>query len=240
MFAEDLFLINCFIDFFLLYCTKKILKKETTKKRLLLGAILGGSFVVFSYYYDFFLLKIIISILICLVSFGFNSKLDFIKTTSSFYLTSFSLAGITTFILNIFSFTEFPYFLFFVTTIICFIILTFVTKVYKTEKKQQIEDIEIELFNKKKKIKALRDTGNLTGAIIAEYKAIKELLPEEFCENYEKDDEYYSLIGKYKFNIIPAQTISGTELLLALPMGEEKIAISRNKLSNNGRFQAII
>lgn len=240
MFAEDLFLINTIIDFCLLLCVKKILKKKESFWQLLIGSITGSFFTIIIYYYDFFLLNFVVMIIICLISFGFASFLEFIKTIVCLFLVSFSLAGAISFVLSFLRITEFPYVLFFMTIILCFTILTYITKVYKIEQKQEIEEIEIKLFDKTKKIKALRDTGNLTGAIVAEYSAIKELLPEEFCENYEKDDEYYSLIGKYKFDILPMRTISSTELLLALPMGTEKIAIARKKLSNNNKFQAII
>lgn len=88
------FIFNFFIDYLLLYSTKKILKETTTTKRLLLGSLVASSsiFLLFLQLNSLKLLlyKIVISIIIILVTFG---RKNFVKTISHFYLVSIILGG---------------------------------------------------------------------------------------------------------------------------------------------------
>jgi hypothetical protein len=236
MFIEDVFITNTLCDFAILFAVKKLLNKKTKYRFLILGSLLGGIQSLVSYYYSILILNILFGILLVSCVFGYKSLNEFIKVTASFFSVSFCLAGM----IRAVDISTFPVLLFIICSILCYIILSIVDKNKNEIEKQDIIDIEINLFNKTKKLRALQDTGNLTGAIITEYKAIKEILPKEFCESYEQDDEYYSLLGKYKFDIIPMQTVGGTELLLAIPDKDRKIAICRKRLSQTGDFQAIV
>lgn len=94
IYLDYVFIINFFFDFLLLYGTSKILKKVLSLKRLLLGSITGTLTILFLFIslssFELFLLKIILSTIIILVTFG---KKDLFKNLTYFYLLSIILGG---------------------------------------------------------------------------------------------------------------------------------------------------
>ena len=95
VYYENVILLNFLLDYLILYGTKRILKINQSNNRLLLGGILG-SFSTFLLVYkissaELFFLKIGLSILMILVSFGKN---HFFKNMEYFYLLSIILGGI--------------------------------------------------------------------------------------------------------------------------------------------------
>lgn len=99
VFYIDLILIlNFLIDYLILLATSKFLKLQYKSWRLAIGATLGAlySLTFFIPSLDFpqlFFSKVILSIAIVLVSFGFKHLIQFIRTIATFYLTSFILGG---------------------------------------------------------------------------------------------------------------------------------------------------
>lgn len=94
VYLDFVFFINFFFDFLLLFGTSKILKRVVSLKRLLLGSIVGSLSLVFLFY-DFnsiqlFLVKILLSVLIILCTFG---KRNLFANIGYFYLLSIILGG---------------------------------------------------------------------------------------------------------------------------------------------------
>ena len=86
--------LNFFFDFLILFGVRVVLKKNTTLKRLLLGALVG-SLTIFSLFIPFttitlFFLKILLSVVIILTTFG---KKGFFQSILYFYLISIILGG---------------------------------------------------------------------------------------------------------------------------------------------------
>lgn len=169
IYLDLVFIINFFVDFILLYGTKIILKKVTSIKRIIIGSLVGTlttwSLFISLSTIELFILKIILSILIIIITFG---KKDFKNTLFFFYVLSIILGG-TMYLFNI---TEIIQnntvlknkYLFYTILIILltFIIIHIFIKVYKknrliTTTKYQIE---ITINNKKLLLEAILDTGN--------------------------------------------------------------------------------
>lgn len=99
VFYIDLILIlNFLIDYLILLATSKFLKLQYKSWRLAIGAVIGAmySLAFFIPSLDFSQLlfsKILLSIVIVLVSFGFRHLIHFIRTIATFYFTSFILGG---------------------------------------------------------------------------------------------------------------------------------------------------
>jgi len=95
VYLDSLLILNLFIDYFILYGTKKLLKRKTSIKRLILGSIIGSltTFTVFLKLTSLKLLiiKLILSIFIILVTFG---KRNFIENIFYFYIISIIIGGL--------------------------------------------------------------------------------------------------------------------------------------------------
>ena len=94
IYLDVVFLINFFIDFILLYGTKKILKRNTSLKRLLLGSFIGSFTILYIFLelttIKLLIYKLIMSILIIIATFGLkNIKENLIY----FYILSIILGG---------------------------------------------------------------------------------------------------------------------------------------------------
>lgn len=94
VYLDLVFFINFFFDFILLYGTSKILKRVVFLKRLLLGSLVGAISLIFLYLpltsFSLFILKIILSIIIILVTFG---KKNIFQNIMYFYILSVILGG---------------------------------------------------------------------------------------------------------------------------------------------------
>ena len=84
IYTESVFLLNFLLDYMILYGTKRLLKKKTTNKRILLGSLLGSITTIFLYIkissYQLVGIKIILSLLMNLISFG---RKNLIETTKN-------------------------------------------------------------------------------------------------------------------------------------------------------------
>ena len=95
VYLDSLLILNLFIDYFILYGTKKLLKRKTSIKRLILGSIIGSltTFTIFLKLTSLKLLviKLVLSIFIILVTFG---KKNFIENIFYFYIISIIIGGL--------------------------------------------------------------------------------------------------------------------------------------------------
>lgn len=97
IYLDLVFLLNLFFDFLLLLTVNNTLKRNASLKRIFLGACVG-SLSIFTLFFPFttfllFCFKIIMSIFMCVISFGLKDKLYTIQNISYFYMTSTVLGG---------------------------------------------------------------------------------------------------------------------------------------------------
>ena len=155
VYLDSLLILNLFIDYFILYGTKRLLKRKTSIKRLILGSIIGSltTFTVFLKLTSLKLLiiKLILSIFIILVTFG---KRNFIENIFYFYIISIIIGGVL-YLINI----KFNYLS--LLLIIPIIINVYINKIkeYKLNIKNNYI-VEIIIKDKVYKLEGMIDTGN--------------------------------------------------------------------------------
>lgn len=97
LYVDLIIILNFFLDFLLLLGVSLILRKNTSIYKMLLGALFGAVSILSLFInmtsFNLFLLKIIISILMILISFGFKNIKTFIRDITYLYLLSIILGG---------------------------------------------------------------------------------------------------------------------------------------------------
>ena len=98
MYIDEFIILNFVIDYILLSTTSKILKINTTNTRIVLSSLIGELSIISLFinmnYYLYILFKLVISVLMILVCFGYNDIKTFIKNNIYFYIVTFFLGGI--------------------------------------------------------------------------------------------------------------------------------------------------
>ena len=110
LYLDLIFFLNFAFDFLLLMATSIILRRNVKPKRLLLGGLIGGLsiFILFMKInsFELFLFKIIISLLMILVTFGFKDLRYTIKNMYYLYTVSIILGGFLYFLNVQFSYRQ--------------------------------------------------------------------------------------------------------------------------------------
>lgn len=108
IYVDLIFFINFILDLLLLISVSLILRRNVRIIKLILGALIGSLtiFILFTNINSFtlFFIKVLISIIMILVSFGFKNVKYFINNLVYLYLISIVLAGALYFINNSFSY----------------------------------------------------------------------------------------------------------------------------------------
>lgn len=98
IYADVIFLHNSYIDFLLLWLTSGIRKQRTSIWRLVLAALVGGIYSTlylwssFASLYTIFC-KLLISLILIWIAFGFAHPLAYLRNLGVFYLTCFVTGG---------------------------------------------------------------------------------------------------------------------------------------------------
>ena len=108
IYLDIVIIINFFFDFLLLFSVSYILKRNTKIHRLIIGSLIGGvsllSLFINMTSFELFLYKVIISILMIFISFGYKDIKYFINNIIYLYINSIILGGFLYFINNMFSY----------------------------------------------------------------------------------------------------------------------------------------
>lgn len=248
MYAEYLLIENIIINCIILYVTSKITRTKTSKMRLFVASLIGSIYtlVVFFPSLQFMgkvTIKLSISILMIIISFNPEKLNQFLKQISAFYMVSFAFAGA---IIGIFyilnnsfkfkgiSFKDFDELIKFLVIgiLIALILIRYILKFYqgKINKENFITNIIIGLNNKEVELTALIDTGNSLKepiskkpVIIAEYKALENILPNSIRDMYKTNKELDLIqIGKImeevsddiKLRLIPFKSLGNDNGIL--------------------------
>ena len=183
IYVDLIFFINFAYDFLLLLTVSIILKRRR-KIRYYIAAALFGALSIFLLFINInnillFLLKVLVSIIMCLIAFGFVSFNYLVNNLIYLYMTSTILAGFLYFLSNELSYKH-EVLIFFIAPIILGIYIYTSKKLKSTY--NQYYHIEIVFDNIHLKLLSLMDTGNhlidpLTkkGVIIVNKRHLKEI-----------------------------------------------------------------
>lgn len=108
VYVDLLLLLNFSFDFILLLSVSILLRRMTSINRIILGAFIGSISILLLFIninsLELFFLKIIVSILMVLVSFGYKSRKYFLKNIGFLYMSSVVLGGFLYFLNTQFSY----------------------------------------------------------------------------------------------------------------------------------------
>lgn len=99
IYIDVLFVVNMFINYFLLLISSKIAKTSSNRGRILFSSVLGGLYCVFSFmsklsvFEDIFF-KVLITLLMSLIAFKFLSFSHFLRCSTVFLTVGFLFGGI--------------------------------------------------------------------------------------------------------------------------------------------------
>lgn len=269
IYAEYLLIENITINYIILYVTKRFTRTDTSKIRLFLAALVGAlyAFVVFFPTLRFmarFMVKIAVSILIIIIAFSPSKVYKFIKLFATFYIVTFVFGGAALAFFYFFSLETFVgggifyikdiptlFKLLVVAIPISYLLLKFtwgyIQKIIGRDR--VFISIAINLNGKKVDIMALMDTGNSltdpisdTPVIVAEFCAIKDLLPFSvqniFSQYKENNLEMISKIMSratedMKFRLIPFKSIGAENGMLLGFKPDNVVLKDDNKVLSN-------
>ena len=264
IYAEYLLLENLAINYIILYVTRKITRTNTKSIRLFIGALIGSLYTLVLFFPSLkfmtkFSMKILISILIIIVAFNPEKIKALIKLISTFYLISFIFAGASLGIFFIitneqlndirsFVIKDFPLQMLGIGIFFSIALIKNIFRYYqkKTVANNYLTNVSISLNNKKADFTALIDTGNSLKepisdkpVIVAEYKVLKEILPDTIGEIYSKDgnlcldsitDIMRNTEEEIRFRLIPFKSIGKNNgILLGFKPDEITIEDFENK-----------
>lgn len=262
IYAEYLILENLAINYIILYVTRHITRTQTKSIRLFIGSLIGALYTLVLFFPSLkfmtrFSIKILISTLIIIIAFNPEKLKGLLKLVTTFYLISFVFAGaslgifyfitrnqlndVRNFVINDFPLQIIGVGMFFSIASLKNIFTYYQNKVVKDN---YLTTVSVSLNNRKTNFKALIDTGNSLKepisdkpVIVAEYKVLKEILPETVEEIYlEGDNLCLDLItdimknthAEIRFRLIPFKSIGKNNGIL-LGFKPDEITIIDNK-----------
>ena len=174
IYLDVVLLLNFLFDFILLFLVSYILKRNCRLLRLILGALCGSLSIFFLFlpfsFFTLFLLKVIVSIIMIVISFGYKDESYFKKNFLYLYMISIILGGVLYFLNITFSYKNKGLLFFNNGLSINFIVLLIsspvITYLYLKEQRNYkmtytlIHKVEFILNNKKYIYNGYLDTGN--------------------------------------------------------------------------------
>ncbi|QXM05826.1 sigma-E processing peptidase SpoIIGA [Crassaminicella indica] len=289
VYGEYLFIENLLMNWLILHLTSYFSKAQIPKYRVWLGAAVGAcyAFVIFFPSLEFmytFVMKIVVSIFIIIITFTPYKFMDFFKILAIFYLISFMFGGAA---FALFYFTDlngllsngiyyignFSVKLLIYSGIVAYILIRFCWDYIqvKISREKIYIPVKIEVENHISQLNGLLDTGNALldplsryPVIIVEYDAIKDLLPKDVQNVFNKSqDVNLDLISKIfqttewmnRFRVIPFKSLGKENGMLIgfkpdfVKIKDEKnlkcikniiVGVYTKKLSQNGEYTALL
>ncbi len=201
VYIDVLFVLNLFINYFLLLGTGALLRLKMPRWRLLCGASLGGLYSLFIFIPSMgpvysLLLKLLLSVSIVFVTFKKNGFRFSLRVLGCFYGVNFIFAGFMMAIWIIFKpgrmvinngvvYFDISFLTLVISTVVSYSILILIAKYLKRDApNNKVYDIAVSMFGETIETRALLDTGNaLTEPFsdipvaVVEYRYIEPLLP---------------------------------------------------------------
>ena len=224
VYLDIIFLTNIIFDFIILLSTSLILKRRVKIYRIIIGSLFGSFTILILFIrmnqIELFLYKIIISIIMLIITFGFKNIKYYFKNMYYMYLISIILGGFLTFLNNCLS--EYSVGLLFINSnikinlilsiILSILLIISYLKNIKNLKTNYNKYYKIDIYFNKNKISlnAFLDTGN---KLVDPYKRWPIILIKEDLIKY---DNYI---------LVPYNTISSHNLLKCIKV--KKIYIEK-------------
>lgn len=205
---------NLIMNYLILWVTAKFSKERTNFIRLIISSVIGALYATIMFFPSLrfiytFLFKILLSFVLVVVAFYPSKLRQFIKLVAIFYIVSFVFGGAAfglfyftnfgTILSNgIFYVSNFPVKILLISSTVSYVIIRFAWSAVQNRlsKDNLFVMVGISVETKKINIKALIDTANSLydpisnlPVMVVEYNAIKELLPEDLKEIFEKYKE---------------------------------------------------
>ena len=242
VYGDLLFFTDFLMDFALLFCVSRFGNFRTSPLFLVLGASLGGAYSLLSVFPEFAFFrcwqgKLLVSLLLVKAAFPHLRLRQYAVAFVYFYLIGFAMAGAVVCLSWFFrergwDSAGFSYTAMGLSSAL--LLVLFLSRygsgyIHRTLRvNESLEKVVILLDGKRTEITALFDTGNeLTDpitrlpVIVAEYDAVKSLLPGCFCEAFEtypSADAVFSALQPYavssRLRLIPFHSIGQSNGLL--------------------------
>lgn len=288
VYLDVVLLENLCMNYIILFATGYLMKIKMKQLRLIVSSILGGIYAVIAYLeilpiYSSFGMKVVLSILMVYIAFKPKGVKILSKQLIIFYLTSFVFGGCAFALLyfvrpqdilmrNGVYVGTYPIKIALLGGIVGFIITYVAFRIVKTKlrRKDILYNIEITLQEKRLKVKAMLDTGNLLKdpiskmpVIVVEKEQLYSLLPIQLLDHIEEwiggDEEFLNQIEEKeliaRFRIIPFSSVGKQNgLMLGFKADQVKIekeegtqirknviiGIFNQNLSRDKRYSALI
>ena len=248
-YVEYVFLENFIIDFILLFITGKLIKRIIIIKRLILASFIGSLYVVLTFYIGkefmtYFIVKFSISVLMIMIAFDSKGILTNIRVIICFYITSLIMVGIIS-ALYYLTYDKLTVNAIIISIFIGYAALHFFFKEIRDRiaKHNYKRSVNINIGNKRKKIRGYIDTGNeltdpVTGkpVMVVNIDCIKDIIDDDLYKrilDFYHNKSYENLIKENKsvnLRIIKYNTISnkGESMVCIVPDEIEIINDKRN------------
>lgn len=288
VYLDVVLLENLCMNYIILFATGYLMKIKMKQLRLIVPSILGGIYAVIAYLeilpiYSSFGMKVVLSILMVYIAFKPKGVKILSKQLIIFYLTSFVFGGCAFALLYFIKPQDilmrngvyvgtYPIKIALLGGIVGFIITYIAFRIVKTKlrRKDILYNIEITLQEKRLKVKAMLDTGNLLKdpiskmpVIVVEKEQLYSLLPIQLLDHIEEwiggDEKFLNQIEEKeltaRFRIIPFSSV-GKQNGLMLGFKADQVEIEKEedmqvrkdviigifnqKLSKDKRYSALI
>ncbi|MDR1565178.1 MAG: sigma-E processing peptidase SpoIIGA [Oscillospiraceae bacterium] len=239
IYADVLFCLNLFVNYFLLLASAKLIGLEVSRLRLCLGGLVGAaaSFIIFLPEMNVILtvlIKAVISLIIVFSAFGYGSKKQLLKAFGAFLGISFAFAGGMMLMLNLvrpkglIMGNSVPYVnitpvSIILVTVLCYTALSIIGRLTKHKLPKELKcSITVEIEGRSVKFEGITDTGNSLRevfsdfpVIVADYAAVERLFPEFLKEGFRGVTHVDVKNWKGNYRVIPYSTVSGKGVLPA-------------------------
>lgn len=230
IYADVLIVLNILVDYFLLKLTARIVHKNPSLIRLVLGSVLGGISALYIFlpsqnWIIEFLIRLVISLIITLATFGLGSAKSLFKNTAVFFAVTFGFAGAMLGLWYIFEpkgmavnnsvvyFNISPAVLIGLSALFHIIVSVLRYILHKNSDSAKECKIRVTLGENTAETGALIDTGNsISDAMgMSEVIIVDKRFAEKLFGDIEKISDNQDMVARYR--VIPCNTVSGTTLL---------------------------
>ncbi len=239
IYIDVLFLINLFVNYFLLLAVKLISKSPVGRLRILLGSAIGAIYSCLMFYPSLWfiftvLFKILFSLLIVLIVFGFKTLRSFAFKAVMFFAFTVLFGGVMLLIDMIFSpqgliynngiiYIDISPVTLVISSGVCYFLFFIGSRIFQRQPSSALHRITVCLFDKSVSFYAIADSGNMlkdvltfSSVIVADFDKIKSILPENALETFENGDISAPPPPLCeRFAVIPFESVGGKGILPA-------------------------
>jgi len=270
VYVDILIMTNFIVDYFLLMLAGFLSSFSIKRWRLFLAAFLASltSLVIFIPEQNAiveFLLKLIFSLLIVLVAFGFKNIKRYIKAVVIFFAANVIFAGGALLIWSLFTpkglivrngavFYNISPITLLVSITIVYILSLIISKMISRRKASGGEySVILEFEGKRVGVQGIVDSGNmlrdtLSGSpvIVCDIEKVRPILNDELerilCRQNFESGFYADIINspyKNRFRVIPFESLSGSGVMAALVLDKAEITVGNKKSEIKGVIMAV-